>query len=95
MSGTRDTFQSADLAPFEPGWYECLATDDRWQGETRYRAWGQGRWWIPLVDGWLSSPMGLYRWRGPVADVHGPAPDGINPGDPSSFPATPPEPPAT
>ena len=65
--------------PTKPGWYECWALDDRWGGEMRYRAWGNGYWWIPLVDGWITSPMGIYRWRGPVADVNGPAPDGTNP----------------
>lgn len=65
--------------PSEKGWYECFAVDDRWKGEMRYRAWGNGTWWIPLPDGWLSSPLGIYRWRGPVADVNGPAPDGTNP----------------
>lgn len=64
--------------PTEAGWYECLAVDDRWGGEMRYRAWGNGSWWTPLRDGWLSSRMGLYRWRGPVADVNGPAPDGTD-----------------
>jgi hypothetical protein len=59
-----------------------LAVDDRWAGEFRYRAWGNGVWWIPLPDGWLSSCDGIYRWAGPFADVNGPAPDGTNPGGP-------------
>ena len=67
MSGA--AWHPADEAPTEAGWYECYATDDRWKGSMRYRAWGNGLWWI----------MGLYRWRGPVADVNGPAPDGTNP----------------
>jgi hypothetical protein len=78
MSDTLTTRQPADRYPFEPGWYECWAIDDRWDGEMRYRAWGRGTWWIPLPDGWLSSGM-VYEWRGPVADVNGPAPDGTNP----------------
>lgn len=37
-------------------------------------------WWIPLgkgdgSDGWLSSSMGLYRWRGPAHDVTLPPPN--------------------
>lgn len=68
----------SDETPMSPGWYECWAADDRWGGEMRYRAWGHGLWWIPLSDGWLSSRP-IYRWKGPVADVNGPAPDGTNP----------------
>ncbi len=76
-----ETFHDANECPLADGWYECYATDDRWNGEMRYRAWGNGLWWMPLPDGWLSSRMGIYRWRGPVADVQGPAPDGTNPVD--------------
>jgi hypothetical protein len=65
--------------PTEKGWYLVDAVDGRFDGERKYRAWGNGSWWIPLADGWLSSPMGLYRWQGPVADIDGPAPDGTNP----------------
>ncbi|MGB2832951.1 MAG: hypothetical protein WBC07_08340 [Methylotenera sp.] len=68
-----------DETPTKAGWYECWAIDDRWNGEMRYRAWGNGAWWIPLDKGWLGSPNGIYRWRGPVADVEGQAPDGTNP----------------
>ncbi len=73
-------WQNSEKRPRIAGWYECVAIDDRWNGEMRYRAWGAGTWWIPLKDGWLTSKVGLYRWRGPVADVHGPAPDGSDPG---------------
>jgi len=72
-------WHEATETPTETGWYECLAIDDRWNGEMRYRAWGNGYWWTPLTDGWLSGRDGVYRWRGPVADVNGPAPDGTNP----------------
>lgn len=74
----KDAHQS-NHKPQVPGWYECWARDDRWNGEMRYRAWGNGFWWTPLEDGWITAPDGLYRWRGPVADVNGPAPDGTNP----------------
>lgn len=70
---------SFNETPTEAGWYECWAIDDRWNGQMRYRAWGNGWWWIPLDKGWLGSPNNIYRWRGPVADVEGPAPDGTNP----------------
>lgn len=65
--------------PTEKGWYLVDAVDGRWNGEVRYRAWGEGSWWIPLPDGWMSSPMGLYRWVGPAYDVFGPSPSGDNP----------------
>ena len=58
-----------NIKPEESGWYFVHAVDDRFEGEFRFRAWGNDSWWIPLGDGWLSSPMGLYRWIGPVADV--------------------------
>lgn len=76
LSGWHDENES----PGEDGWYLVDAIDGRFDGEYRYRAWGNGSWWIPLNDGWISSPMGLYRWKGPVADVDGPAPDGTDPG---------------
>jgi hypothetical protein len=69
----------ATTSPTKPGWYECWRKDNGWGGEMRYRAWGNGLWWTPLPDGWLSSRNGIYQWRGPVADVSGPAPDGTNP----------------
>lgn len=72
-------WHDANETPTEKGWYECKAVDDRWDGEMRYRAWGNDQWWTPLKDGWFSAPDGIYRWRGPVADVYGPAPDGTNP----------------
>ncbi len=68
-----------DETPPERGWYEVAAIDDRWEWETRYRGWGNGLWCPPLPDGWISGPVGVYRWRGPVADIMGPAPDGTNP----------------
>jgi hypothetical protein len=68
-----------DREPDNAGWYECWTFDDRWNGGMRYRAWGNGLWWIPLVGGWLSGPAEGCAWRGPVADVMGPAPDGTNP----------------
>lgn len=65
--------------PEKTGWYHVDAVDKRWGEKTKFRAWGNGRWWIPLKDGWLSSNMGIYRWFGPVADVEGPSPSGDNP----------------
>lgn len=75
----RDGVYPPWVEPEAPGWYECWATDDRWDGEMQYRAWNHGCWWTPLPDGWITGPRGMYRWRGPVADVMGPAPDGTDP----------------
>lgn len=73
-------WRSSYEKPTRRGWYECRARDDRWKGKTQWRAWGRGMWWIPLgrgdgSDGWLSSPMGIYRWRGPAHDLMGPPPN--------------------
>lgn len=81
---TRFTFElvginNENVEPLVDGWYLCNAVDDRWNGELCYRAWGNGQWWTPFSDGWVSSRMGIYQWVGPVADVNGPAPDGTNP----------------
>lgn len=75
-------WRSSYTKPRRRGWYECRARDGRWDGKTRFRAFGRGSWWIPLGKddgggGWLSSPMGLYQWRGPSYDIFGPAPDAI------------------
>lgn len=71
-------FNNPEQIPTETGWYLCKA-GDRWNGETRYRAYGNGSWWIPLSDGWIQGPAEIYQWHGPVADINGPAPDGTNP----------------
>ena len=73
-------WRSSYEKPTRRGWYECKARDDRWNGQTQWRAWGRGMWWIPLgkgdgSDGWLSSPMRIYQWRGPAHDVMGPPPN--------------------
>ena len=81
MATHRDEkWHGADEVPECCGWYECRAVDDRWNGETRFRAFGCGEWWIPLgrgggSDGWLSSTIGLYEWKEPAYDVMGPPPD--------------------
>lgn len=79
-SGELRQWMDANVEPPSRGWYECRALDDRWDGETRFRAWGQGMWWIPLGGGdaeagWISSPMGLYEWRGPAHDIDSPMPE--------------------
>lgn len=70
-------FQPRDTDPTEVGWYQV-----RWSDESgdhvEYRGFN-GTWWTPLPDGWLSAPYGKYEWRGPVADIQGPAPDGTSP----------------
>lgn len=72
-------WRSSYSKPSKRGWYEVRARDGRFGDEVTFRAWGQGMWWIPLggpnaEGGWLSSPMGLYRWRGPAHDIMGPMP---------------------
>lgn len=81
MSKRSRRWNSSWRKPSKRGWYECKARDDRWKGKTQWRAWGHGHWWIPLggsnaEGGWLSSPMGLYKWRGPVVDINKPCPCG-------------------
>src|ERR1041385_7563390 len=76
----RRRWRSSYEKPRRRGWYETRARDGRWNGETRWRAWGRGMWWIPLggpnaEGGWLSSPMGLYQWRGPAHDIMKPPPN--------------------
>lgn len=77
-------WNSSYRKPPKRGWYECKARDDRWDGGTEWRAWGQGSWWIPLggpnaEGGWMSSPMGLYQWRGPAVDINKPKPPSPTP----------------
>ena len=77
---TPDLFpENENETPMERGWYLCASVEDLWEGKTKYRAFGNDTWWIPLKEGWLSSYIGLYRWLGPVADIQGPAPDDTNP----------------
>ena len=48
--------------PQAAGWYRV-----RREGEAKIRAYGQGHWWIPLIDGWLSAD-GVYEWEAlPIA----------------------------
>lgn len=66
------------VEPTEKGWYEVRTPGT--EGEpVQYRGWGGGIWWTPVGDGWRGSFNAEYEWRGPVADLSGPAPDGTNP----------------
>jgi len=72
-------WKSSYQKPTRRGWYECKARDGRWEGVTSWRAWGNGSWWIPLggrnaEGGWMSSPMGIYQWRGPAYAINKPQP---------------------
>ena len=81
-TGTRpiQDWNDENEEPTETGWYLCDAVDQRWgPGVFKYRALGRGMWWIPLPDGWLSSPVGTYRWVGQAYDIHGPSPQGDDP----------------
>jgi len=51
-----------DDPPINDGWYAIQRKD----GSLCLRAWGNGEWWIPLHDGWLSGLPPGFRWMGPV-----------------------------
>ena len=48
-----------DWIPPHSGWYKV-----RRDGAEKVRAYGNGHWWIPLPDGWLSAD-GVYEWQQP------------------------------
>jgi hypothetical protein len=50
-------WRAVDEIPQAAGWYRVKR-----DGEPRVRAFGQGHWWIPLSDGWLSAD-GCYEWE--------------------------------
>jgi phage FluMu protein Com len=79
MAGLESEWHSENEQPTDRGWYLCDSIDGRWNGEFRYRAWGNGYWWIPLPDGWISAPISLYRWKGPPHDIMKPSPHGHDP----------------
>jgi hypothetical protein len=65
-------WRSSYTHPARKGWYEVRAMDDRWGGETRWRAWGNGQWWTQLAGGgWMGLVewAGQYQWRGPCIDI--------------------------
>lgn len=65
-------WQSSYTHPARRGWYEVRATDDRWDGQTRWRAWGCGQWWTQLAGGgWIGKPEweGQCQWRGPRQSI--------------------------
>lgn len=51
--------------PINPGWYAVQRKD----GSLCLRAFGNGEWWIPLADGWLSGLPTGFRWLGPLEPV--------------------------
>lgn len=65
--------------PHQQGWYETMSDDDLWGNGGRCMAWNNGQWWMPVDGGWVAAPVEPYRWRGPVADMMAPAPDGVYP----------------
>jgi hypothetical protein len=60
-----DDFHPDSESPDEQGWYEIRRAD----GSVCVRAYVGWTWWIPLVDGWLSSEAVGFKWRGPVAEI--------------------------
>lgn len=55
-------WQSENVEPIEEGWYAVQRAD----GSLCLRAWGEGFWWSPLKDGWLSGLPEGFRWFGPL-----------------------------
>lgn len=56
---------SENVEPSEKGWYAVRRAD----GSLCIRAWGNGLWWIPLKDGWLSGLPAGFSWLGPLAEI--------------------------
>jgi hypothetical protein len=72
-------------SPTDKGWYAVMRAD----GSLCLRAFGQGLWWIPLKDGWLSGLPTGFKWCGPLADI-----DWMPPQAPEAQPAPRPSTPA-
>lgn len=58
-------WQSENVEPIEEGWYAVQRAD----GSLCIRAWGDGFWWSPLKDGWLSGLPEGFRWFGPLESL--------------------------
>jgi len=56
---TKLTWRGPSETPRLDGWYRVKR-----QGDQKVRAFGNGHWWIPLVDGWLSADD-VYEWALP------------------------------
>jgi hypothetical protein len=54
-SDCSSAWHNENESPTEKGWYLVDAVDGRFEGEHKYRAWGNGSWWVPL------APMELIR----------------------------------
>jgi hypothetical protein len=52
-------------APALSGWCVVMRKD----GTLCMRAYGNGLWWIPLADGWLSGIPAGFKWFGPVEEI--------------------------
>lgn len=57
--------------PQASGWYRVKRIDEP-EGSLLVRAFGQGHWWTPLPDGWISSD-GVYEWESlPLCSIASP-----------------------
>jgi hypothetical protein len=56
---TKLTWRGPSEVPPSDGWYRVKR-----EGDQKVRAFGNGHWWIPLVDGWLSADD-VYEWALP------------------------------
>jgi len=65
---TSRRWHSSKTHPPRRGWYEVKQLSD---GQIGWRAWGNGQWWVQLVDGWIGEPEwdGRYQWRGPRQSI--------------------------
>jgi len=55
-------WNDAGTDPTTPGWY-LVRRCDNLSAPPKVRAWGRNEmWWIPLADGWLTGPLGVYEW---------------------------------
>lgn len=57
MTSEQIIWRGKDETPQAAGWYRVKR-----DGDQKVRAWGQGHWWIPIPNGWLSAD-GVYEWE--------------------------------
>jgi|SRR6478736_4125497 len=58
-------WKNEDVEPAESGWYAVMRADK----SLCLRAFGNGLWWIPLKDGWLSGLPPGFKWFGPLMPI--------------------------
>ena len=71
------TWKLEDELPSEKGWYAIMRSD----GTFCIRGWGNGHWWIPLKDGWMSGIPSGFKWFGPLEPIEWNTPQPTLPSD--------------